>query len=132
MNRLLYASAVLAMLVPSVASAVCSQADVAGKSSAYALAVSPTLGAFTVNCSLTVNNAGKVTGNCVTSLGINGAISSGSITLSNATKCQFKGSFTQSGQTATITSSGLSPNKQVLTGVGTLVDAKFLLTATKQ
>ena len=133
MKRPVYAFAVLVMLVPNVASAVCSQANVAGKSSAYVLANSGTTGAFTVSCSLVTNNTGKVTGSCVSSLGINGPITAGQITLLNAAKCTFKGSFTQSGQKATITSASLSPDKQVLVGVGTiLANGVFLLTATKQ
>jgi hypothetical protein len=130
MKRHVYAVAVLAMLVPSVAGAACSQADMTGKSKAYALASSPTLGAATLSCNITLSNVGKVTGgNCLSSAGINSSLSSGTIKLVDATKCIFRGSFASASVNATIDSATLSPNKQVLTGVGTIgSDGVFLMT----
>jgi hypothetical protein len=109
----------LSSALPAAAS--CTQAELAGKWTAYSVS-QPGRTLLWTTCQLTITAAGNfgiATSACVNSAG-NSAKAKGSLTLQNAAQCVFTGTINLPayGITYTVRSATLMINKQEATGIG--------------
>lgn len=115
----------------SSASAACLQSDAAGKWQSYSTSIT-VAGPYWLRCALTVSATGAISpATCFSSAGVTGNLSGGSVTLSNASKCTFTGTFTVSGVVNTLSHLTLAKNKAQAEGVGTFSGGIFTLSLTK-
>jgi hypothetical protein len=124
-----------ALAVPMLAggaSAACVQADVQGQWQAYALTSERGGQAYWWHCRLAFSDQGVLTtGNCEAPRQPNAELAAGSLTIADAASCTFQGEFAWEGSAAHVDHATLSPEKSVLSGVGTTELSYFQFTMIK-
>jgi hypothetical protein len=119
------------LAVQGHAFASCAQIDAAGSWQAYSIASSIGAGNW-IRCRMPINAAGTIANNtCTDSLGITATMTGGKLTLTDAARCTFTGSFRLAGASNTIRHATMSLDKKSVEGVGTFPGGIFRFNLTK-
>lgn len=133
MNKIIAAIAATIFSLGGAQSAIaaCVQADAAGSWQAYSIAAN-SAGGYWVRCRLSIGTTGIIAATpCTNSAGNTGNITNGRVSLSDASRCTFTGSFTLGGVTNLIRHSTMSKDKITVEGVGTFPGGIFSFNLTK-
>lgn len=133
MNKTILLFAVALAMLPAAASAqaACSQASAAGRWNIHALANSGQV----TRCAVSINSFGKIApATCATYGAFTGnvALSGGTVTMSNAARCAFRGTIVFDGVVNTVQDLALSRDAGNAAGIGTAPPAAtFILNMTR-
>jgi hypothetical protein len=114
------------------ASAACVQADLLGRWHAYALTSERGGQSYWWHCQVEFTDQGALAmGNCEAPRHPNARLASGALTLADPATCAFQGDFVWEGSSAHVDHAKLSPEKKVMSGVGSTELSYFQFTMIK-
>jgi hypothetical protein len=118
------------LVLATAANAACTASNLAGKWQVYSVGAQDGHSSYWVRCTVTINAAGNLSGQCADMSGSAGH-AAGKLTMAVPAACTFKGQFNLFGAVNKVVHGTLSKDRTTGSAVGTFPGGNFALTFMK-